>query len=727
MLSRRRTVSSLLVLALVAASTVTGLLGCGSANPPVTITPPVTKPTSVIFVAQPPTSLAVNASATLTAAAIYTSAVNEGSTQVTWSVSCASTGSCGAFSANADGGSITYTAPSAIPSGTTVTVTATSVADPTKSVFATITIVAPIPISVSFFGTVPASVQVNAAISLNATIVNDVSANPQVKWTVTCGSAACGSFTPSTTFNEASTTFTAPAIIPAGNNVTVTATSVTDPTKSASATLLITAAAPTLANGTYVFQLSGPAGNGAAFTTGVLVAKDGAVTGGEQDSVSYISDSDNNPTAYPLFQQITGGSYGTTPDGHLQITVQIGASEVETITGTLASGSKGFVAGLNGTPASGTLDLQTSTAAPSGGYAIGLYGGDAFVDSAWIGGILNIDNAGAISGTGSVLDVDDGVPGYGGIQALGASTVSAPDANGRIEFKLFPATSSTSTLPPIYLVGYIIDAIHIRLIETGQADDDNNFKGVLGGTALAQGASTGQYSAASFAGASYVFGAQGADSQQALQVAGVITAKADSTVTGTLNWNDLAETSTQAPLPFTGSYTVDPTGRVTLTNLTDGATFHYSLHLYLAADGNALVLSNDTADTFSGQAFQQQSSAFISTSFTGNYGLNASLFSNSNLGLQQAIATGSITADAGSGTDSVAGFADNGDGIYDFAITGSFAPSSSGILEGTLTGLDSTSRSTPGNFTLYLVDQTQGILIETDPNQLTLGRLARVQ
>jgi hypothetical protein len=32
--------------------------------------------------------------------------------------------------------------------------------------------------------------------------------------------------------------------------------------------------------------------------------------------------------------------------------------------------------------------------------------------------------------------------------------------------------------------------------------------------------------------------------------------------------------------------------------------------------------------------------------------------------------------------------------------------------------------ATPGSFTLYLVDSTQGVLIETDPAGLTVGRVA---
>src|SRR6202034_1778429 len=107
-----------------------------------------------------------------------------------------------------------------------------------------------------------------------------------------------------------------------------------------------------------------------SFTTGVLVAQNGVITDGEQDSIYYSSDSNNDAYSYPQFQQISGGSYSTTPAGNLQITLNIGPGETETLSGILASGANGFVTQLYGSIGSGTLDLQTSKPAPSGGYVI---------------------------------------------------------------------------------------------------------------------------------------------------------------------------------------------------------------------------------------------------------------------------------------------------------------------------------------------------------------------
>jgi hypothetical protein len=279
-------------------------------------------------------------------------------------------------------------------------------------------------------------------------------------------------------------------------------------------------------------------------------------------------------------------------------------------------------------------------------------------------------------------------------------------------------------MPPIDLAGYVVDATHIRLIGSGNS---TNFQGVLGGTALGQGSSTGQFSAAHLAGSSYVFGAQGNDAQGLLQIGGVFTAHADGTVAGTLNWNDLTGKTAQSPLTFTGAYTVDPTGRVTLSQLTDGTTFHYAMHFYLAVAGNALLLSNDGADVFNGQAFQQQTGALTAAPFSGRYGFNATQFTSitASSGLGPSPVIGSMTA-AASGSDSVSGYADSGNGGADFAVTGSFNAGANGIFGGTLAGFNPASRATAGSFTLYLVDGTQGVMIETDSGQLSLGRLQLV-
>ena len=80
--------------------------------------------------------------------------------------------------------------------------------------------------------TPPTAMTVSEQCGVAATVANDTK-NQGVKWTAGCGSASCGTFTP--TADSASTipiTYTSPSAIPSGNTVTLTATSITDPTKS---------------------------------------------------------------------------------------------------------------------------------------------------------------------------------------------------------------------------------------------------------------------------------------------------------------------------------------------------------------------------------------------------------------------------------------------------------------------------------------------------------------
>jgi hypothetical protein len=718
---------SLLAASVVASTAL--LAGCGGGSGNESPESAIQNPASVVFLSAPPASLAVNASATVSAAATYASPLNAGSTAVSWSVSCASANHCGTLTANNDAGALTYQAPAVIPAGSTVTLTATSVADPLIHNSATITIVAPIPITVAFAAPTPASLRVGASIGLSAVITNDVSSDPLVNWTAMCGAAACGSFSPASTASNVATSYTAPTAIPSGGQVTLTATSITDPTKSTSATVVIVSAPATLANGTYVYQMRGPQ----SATTGVLVASNGQITGGEQDSNEYESYVDGNGNTVlstnPTFQAITGGSYTVTSDGNLSVTIQFGTFGAETLFGTLGGGTHGIVSGLNGVPVSGSLDLQASVGPPTGGYAMVLSGGDENEAPAWIGGIVNIDGPGSISGSGSVLDLIDSGGNEGSGYTLGPGTVSTPDSLGRLQLQLQTGTGPL-LLPPLTLAAYIIDPTHLRLIEIDSSNTPNSFQGVLSGQALGQGGETGQFNAASLAGQSYVFGAQGNDASGALQLAGIITPDAGGGISGTLNWNDLSGKSAQSPLSVSGTWTVDATGRATLKQLTDGATFTYSAHLYLAAGGNALLLSADTADVFAGEAYSQQGGSLGAASLSGQYGLATSAVTPpGQFPSQQTVAmigTVSATPAGGGGDVSLNGFSDPGNGGPDVAVTGSFSTAANGVRTGTFTGLEF-GADAPARFTIYQISPMMAVAIETDPAQLTLGYLRSPQ
>ena len=138
---------------------------------------------------------------------------------------------------NAAGYVAFYTAPAIPPKYGTVTLYASATADHSKVSSVTLTI-GGLPISVGFAPAPPSAMQTGATTSLKAVLTND-DTNAGVSWTVLCGSSDCGSFNPTQTLSGVTTVYTAPATVPTGSTVQVTATSIADPTKSASAKITI--------------------------------------------------------------------------------------------------------------------------------------------------------------------------------------------------------------------------------------------------------------------------------------------------------------------------------------------------------------------------------------------------------------------------------------------------------------------------------------------------------
>jgi hypothetical protein len=510
----------------------------------------------------------------------------------------------------------------------------------------------------------------------------------------------------------------------------------------------------TLPSGNYVFSLSGKDAVSPYFVSGVFTVANGAITGGEQDFIDFVN--------YGTDDQIdpTGSTISKTADGNLQITLvtctgmacgdpdlNVGVAGVETLDGIFLplNSKKAYITEFDASAtATGTLEVQDPTAAaatPTAGYAFSLSGLDASESGSamTIGGIINIDNSGAagkISGAGSVFDADDyGTPAPA--ETFDSGTVAAPDPFGRVVFTVYPTNYNPDGAPfaPgalfLALAGYIVDANHIRLVETR-----DNYHFTLGGTALKQ-ADTGQFNSASISANSYVVGLTGTgllgdDAPAALQVAGLLTANSDGTVGGTINYNSINNVLTGIPnqLPISvsaGNYVVDNTGRVTLSGVTAGPQT-FTLQLYLDGNGHALAATMDGHDVMGGVGYQQ-SGVFSASSFNGVYAIDATGWDHNNSGEFDAV--GPITAMGSAGTFS--GTADlnwrsssTPATFLALNVSGTFTPAASGVFSGSITGLDVTTPANSGQFTFYLIDSTgDSIAIETDSNQLTLAFLSQ--
>ena len=573
------------------------------------------------------------------------------------------------------------------------------------------------PISVSISGA-PASLATNATASITATVTND-SANAGVTWSCT-PTGACGTFSPTSSASGAATTYTPPAT---AGSVTITATSVTDTTKSKSATITVTAPAQALADGNYVFQMSGsdislvgapPTFNSPYFVAGMFTVSGGAITAGEQDFIDY------NVVATDLIDP-TASTITTSASGNLQITLttctgntcpgpdtSVGVAGVETINVAMVSATKGRVVEFDTfATSSGTLDLQDTTAIsalPSGGYAFAAQGIDVGGNTIAIGGILDMDGNGAITSS-SIFDQNRGGNlNPGETFDTTTSVITGPDASGRIVISLKPTNTA---LPLLKFAGYIVDSTHIRLAEV--VDPSSN---TMGGTALGQGADV------TVSGKSYVVGLTGFNAHGALQQAATLALAQGATgVSGTISYSDLTIVQPAAPLTG-GTYAADASGRVTLTGITDGA-HTFDLQLYVDGNGNALAISMDTSDITQGLGYQQTAGATISGTYvmdaTGADFTNEQEFDDVGL-----VTTGTGTfASANSGVDS--NWLNDGVTPLPASVTVNGVFSSTGTGTGnTITGLDIAAPSSPDAFDYYVADSTKVIAIENDGNQLTL-------
>ena len=672
---------------------------------------PPNGPISVTFLNPPPASLSTGASVGLVAIVSNDSAGNG----VTWSVTCGGS-SCGTISPSStgSGATATYTAPSALPLPATVTIKAASVTDTTKSVSAAISITsASTGISVSFASQPPSSMVVSTNTSLTAVVTND-SKNAGVTWSVTCGSSQCGSISPTSTASNSPATYTAPAAVPSPATVTVTATSVTDTAKSASETITITATSPTiLSDGTYVFHLSGQDNNQSYFLSGAFTVTKGEISAGEQD----FSDANLGSTDTLVPSSSSISSTGE----NLQIVLgtannQIGVNGFETLRASRVSGTRLLVSEFDSFgAATGSIDLQTSAAAPSGGYAFSVNGIDTNDnDQLAIGGVLNFSGT-QLSISNSVFDLNDG----GGTTLLGQSfssgSISAPDSFGRVTIALTP--SASGQVPSIAFSGYI-NGSTIQLIES--VGDGLNAD--LGGTALAQGAKTGTFNAQSVSGQTYIHGSIGQDTNGPLIMGGAFIFASNGTASGLLAFNDLDNNTGNS---FSNaSYQVSPSGRVVITNVVPSNLSNIALSfvLYLDGNGNAMIMASDNIEQTSGLAYAQNGLS----DYEGTYAVAVQGFLNGQQYIQPYGAAGPVTIS----NDTFNGYTDYTsqnpnlqtlttpfDTYPSTPLTG-LEDTSTGLLH--LTGLNSNSFEQPGAFGYYPIDANRVLAIEVDSNGMGL-------
>src|SRR5579863_8817900 len=299
-------------------------------------------------------------------------------------------------------------------------------------------------LAISSPGSGSESAAVSTAFGALAVLVTDSDSNPvagaSVTFTVTPGGGgASAAFSGATPLTDTEMT--------GSNGIATTSQTLTANSTTGAFTVVVssgsltpvtfnltnTVATSVLGAGNYVFYLGGTdSGSGDCantsgetcsspyFTSGTIqVASNGTIMGGE------LSFSDFN---YYVQDGVTGGmvsasSAAASGDTNLTITINTGdvnlgpGGSTGAGSGTLVldvamiSASKGLATEYDTWASSnGELNLQSTTlAAPSSGYTFVLSGvdGGGITDPLAIGGVVNVDGANTISGTGSVFDVDD--------------------------------------------------------------------------------------------------------------------------------------------------------------------------------------------------------------------------------------------------------------------------------------------------------------------------------
>ena len=606
-----------------------------------------------------------------------------------------------------------------------------------------------------------------------------------VDWAVTCSQTgivgACGTLS-IPTFHSASgtpVTYTPPTFLYTGTlvvNITVFATA--DHTQNVTTPITITSYANVLNSGTaanYVLQVQGSDSTGApyqmagafTFDSNPNDASYGTITGGEETlntiagySASYCIPPGSSPPS----------TYSIGPDGRGTITLNLqqivppqtctsgGTALQETFSLVVISSSKVLIAELDGVgTATGTLELQTATAlmlpASYAFVASGVDSGGSSLDKNGpmpiaFGGVVNIDSSGNISGASSEADENYdkkliNCPASAGI----TGTVSGPDSFGAvtIDFSGQPScqdsNANPATFDPTILVGYIVDANHIRLLEN---DDTNGTSGFLtGGLAIGQGSPAGTFNG------SYVFGILGANvptsnnpalTPSSLTSAGVLNADSStgslSGYTDTFLQADSAGPPASVSSPFSNvSYQTDSLGRVAWNLAFTGPMFKPNFGAYLDGDGTPLVLYGEITGTFlsvgAGIAYPQ---AAPPLTFGGGetYGVSFTLQSGT-----ENDGTGQMTSSPYNGQEiSLSGTVDDlggndfpsGNGTPIAFTEPPFTPTNINGMAGIITGGTFLFENGGGLVNYYFVDPNQGFFIETDlatSSQVGLGYFAQ--
>src|SRR5579884_2814465 len=582
-------------------------IGCGGGHHFVSPTPSA----SQVSVTVTPATAQLNGGQTLQFTATVTNATDR---SVRWRVT--------------GGGTITpaglYTAPSPVGTNITDTVTAISVEDSTKSGSATVNFT---PVSVRVSPQDP-TVAITTAQQFTAEVAG--STNTAVTWTLSgegCTGANCGVITRAGLYSP-------PWCIPVPATVTVIATAVADPSKSASTVVSPVNLGPTL-NGTYTFLYSGiDSDGGMVESLGRFVADSGTVTDGLSDVVTFtntranvtftgsydnrcyargvlnLTDSDDNTHSY-AYSLNTNGDRGHFIELNNTAGRGTGTLVRQSQPGNAASGGLGtFVFGFSGT-------APEVIAGP-------LKGGDPSVPipilRAGFAGQVTLDGDGGLAG---VIDANYAGTTFANSTLSGTYVFDSAAGRGTATFTAGVPLDNTyhlsfypASADEVFWIG-----LDVPFANRPQQNQIINGFPLYGGVALRQ---TGPFDIASLNATSvlHLTGVE-AETNDSDVLAGMVTPDGSGNISsGVLDQNDDGTLSTYPTV--TGTYTLDegPFGRGTL-HLDLGGGNARDLTFYLVDSNKAFLLDgtdiDDGPNVGVGFLEPQAAGPFTAASFTGAY------------------------------------------------------------------------------------------------------------
>ena len=448
-----------------------------------------------------------------------------------------------------------------------------------------------------------------AAVEFDAAVQNDT-AHQGVTWTLKANGAdcspACGTLTGAT---EVLVIYTPPATLPASpnNSVTLTATSVADPTKSDSNLISITDSPLSACtgsghefalNGKYAFRLQGVNSSGGTLMVGSFTANGGGkITAGEVDvngAVPSHANLDTTASTYSVgvdnrgCMTLKGGSTTTVLHFALgQVTANVAAKgrliQFDDVVGT-------------GTRGTGILMKQDTAAMATnlnGNYAFNLVGTNSVGTRYAAAGALT---AGSTLLTNGEVDVDDAGAAAHAAGAIGtlSSTLSA---NGRGSFTL-----SATPLFPTNFAFYLVSSSEALIAST---DAISSTAPVVGGELRLQ---SGTFTNASLHGVSVLHTA-GLDSGTRSATIGTLAADGVGNVTASIyNQDGVTVNPVQNA---TTTYTVAANGRTTLAAAGSPV-------LYLTGANAGFIAATDSS-VGTGEFEPQTGAPFSASSLSGTY------------------------------------------------------------------------------------------------------------